>query len=113
VLKAMEHLGIILLGEGRYADAEKLLRETLGFDRRVFGEDNRATAEVAYNLACSIARQNRRDEAISVLQDAVKHKLASDIIADMNKDPDLKSLHGDPRFEALVAKAPQAVASTK
>jgi hypothetical protein len=43
----------------------------------------------------------------------VKHKLASDIIADMNKDPDLKSLHGDPRFEALVAKAPQAVASTK
>jgi hypothetical protein len=27
---------------------------------------------------------------------------------EMAADPDLKSLHGDPRFEALVAKARQA-----
>ena len=106
-------LADILKLEGRYAEAEKLLRETLEIRRRTLPEENLRTASTAYKLARSIARQNRRDEAISLLQDAVKHGLAIDITLGMDKDPALKCLHGDPRFEALVAESHQAAASTK
>jgi hypothetical protein len=58
-----------------------------------------------------MARQNRRNEALSLLREAVEHGLPTYAILGMDQDPDLKSLHGDPRFEALVAKARQATAS--
>jgi hypothetical protein len=109
----MSALGGILVDEGRYAEAEKLLRDTLDIRRRVLGEDNPNTAATEYKLARSIARQHRRDEAISLLQGAVKHGLASDTISGMDKDPDLKSLHGDPRFEALVTKPRESAESAK
>jgi serine/threonine protein kinase len=97
--------------EGRYAEAEKLARETLDIDRRVFGEENATTTVTEYNLACYVALQHRRDEAISLLQEAVKHGLPGDVISAMDKDPDLKSLHGDSRFIALVAEAKKRAAA--
>ena len=112
-LWTMSVLGATLVDEGRYPEAEKLLRETLEIQRRTLGEQHLRTASTAYNLARSMARQNRRDEAISLLQGAVKHGLAMNVISGMDKDPALKSLHGDPRFEALVAESHQAAASTK
>jgi non-specific serine/threonine protein kinase/serine/threonine-protein kinase len=112
-LWTMSVLGAILVDEGRYAEAEKLLRETLEIQRRTLGEQSLRTASTAYHLARSMARQNRRDEAISLLQGAVKHGLAINVISGMDKDPALKSLHGDPRFEALVSETHTAAASTK
>jgi hypothetical protein len=60
-----------------------------------------------YNLACYAARQGRGDEALSLLRDAVEHGDGLDIPT----DPDLKSLHGDPRFDKLVAKVKEHAAS--
>ena len=110
-LGSMNNLANDFSGEGHYSEAEKLYRETLDIDRRVFGPDHPDTATSTYNLACIMARQGRPDEAISLLQQAVEHGLRVYTALGMDKDPDLKSLHGDPRFDALVAKARQAAAT--
>ena len=45
------------------------------------------------------------------LREAIDHGLAPNACLDMEKDPDLISLHGDPRFEALVAHAKERAAA--
>jgi eukaryotic-like serine/threonine-protein kinase len=110
-LLSMNNLAGDLLSEGHYAEAEKLYREALVIDRRVLGPEHPATAMESYNLGCIMALQGRRDEALSFLREAVEHGLHN--YAGIDNDPDLKSLHGDPRFAALVADARQAAAKTK
>ena len=60
-----------------------------------------------------MAVQARREEAISLLSEAVGHGLHSSTGLDMDKDPDLKTLHGDPRFAALVAHAKERAATSQ
>ena len=86
-------------------------QEALGIRSRVFGPDHPITASSVYNLACIAALMGRRDEALSLLSQAVDHGLAPDLDLGMNKDTDLKSLHGDPRFEALVSRAKERAAA--
>ena len=112
-LGSMNNLAFDMEDEGHYADAEKLDRETLVIKRRVLGPEHPDTAISTYNLGCFVAHQGRRDEAITLLEQAVEHGLPGWVILGMDKDPDLKSLHGDPRFEALVAKTRPSVATTK
>jgi hypothetical protein len=59
-----------------------------------------------YGLACLAAKSHRYEDAIRDLDRSVEEgfRLPEWIAADDN----LKSLHGDPRFDALVAKARQA-----
>ena len=76
----------------------------MDIQRRVLGPDHPVTASTKYNLACNAALRGRRDEAIAVLRDALDHGLAADTAAGMSQDEDLKSLHGDPRFAALIAE---------
>ena len=40
-----------------------------------------------------------------MLRESVDHGLAAWVVREMNKDPDLNSLHTDPRFNQLVAYA--------
>ena len=110
-LISMNELATVLSSEGRYAEAEKLERETLEIRRRVLGPESPATAGSIYNLACIAALRGRRDEALSLLREAVDHGLRPSEELDMDKDPELKSLHGDPRFEALVAHAKERAAA--
>jgi len=53
-----------------------------------------------YNLACSLARAGRPDEAIDALSRAIL--LGYDDIAHMESDPDLESLRDHPDFRALI-----------
>jgi len=53
-----------------------------------------------YNLACSLARAGRADEAIDCLSRAIL--LGYDDLSHMESDPDLESLHDHPDFRALV-----------
>jgi non-specific serine/threonine protein kinase/serine/threonine-protein kinase len=91
---------------GRYTKAEELFRETI----RTAEEANlpKVTADAWYNFACSAALAGRREEALKYLGQAVDHGSPN---ADMATDNDLKSLRGDPRFEALVARARQNAAA--
>ncbi|HEX3471532.1 MAG TPA: serine/threonine-protein kinase [Silvibacterium sp.] len=88
--------------EGRYEDAEKLFREAI----QTAGKANQPDVLAAawYNFACGAAFAGRHDEALRYLDQAIDHGTPPDTIP---TDPDLKSLHGDPRFDALVAKARQ------
>jgi tetratricopeptide (TPR) repeat protein len=53
-----------------------------------------------YNLACSLARAGRADEAIDALSRAIL--LGYDDLAHMESDPDLESLRDHPDFRALI-----------
>ena len=107
----MRTLAINVFNEGRYAEGEKLLRETMGIQRRVEGAEKPDVAESVYDLGCMAAREGHRDEAYSLLEEA--DKIAPGIFGDMEADADLQSLHGDPRFAALVARAKERAAAAK
>jgi eukaryotic-like serine/threonine-protein kinase len=110
-LKSMKNLALDLSREGRYAEAEKLDREALDISRRVLGPEQPLTAASVYNLGCIAARRGNRTEALSFLRQALDHGLFPSDALGMEEDPDLKSLHGDPRFDALVAYAKERAAA--
>ena len=58
---------------------------------------------VHYNLGCSLALVGHKKEAIAALRRAVELGYAD--FTHMKKDPDLKSLSGDPDFESLASLA--------
>jgi len=113
-LGSADGLAVALIGERRYDDAEKLLRETLDIRRRVSGPDDPSIGGDLYNLACTMARERHKNEALALLAQAIDHGLLPSTALAMDKDTDLTSLHGDPRFDALVAHAKQhATAASK
>jgi non-specific serine/threonine protein kinase/serine/threonine-protein kinase len=104
-LSAMSNLAEILTRRGNFARAEQLLSQAHSGEIRVLGPNNPGTALSTYNLACLKLREGLRDEALRLLRDSVDHGLADWVIKGMPEDPDLKALHGDPRFTALLAYA--------
>jgi serine/threonine protein kinase/Tfp pilus assembly protein PilF len=109
----MNNLANVLSDEHGYEEAEKLNREALDIRRRILGPDHPITASSVYNLGCIAALMGRRDEALSLLSQAVDHGLSPNLDMGIDKDTDLKSLHGDPRFDALVSHAKERAAATK
>jgi len=112
-LMSMNNLADVLDHEGHYDEAEKLQHETLDIQRRVLGPENPDTALSLYNLGGFAAHKGNRTEALSLLRQALDHGLAPNIAIYMETDPDLKSLHGDPRFDALVAHAKERAAAAQ
>ena len=55
---------------------------------------------VWYNLACSFALSERKEDALDALARALE--LGYDDYEWMKKDTDLSSLHGEPRFESML-----------
>ena len=109
----MLHLALTLGDEGGNAEAEKMERELLDIQRRVLGPEHPGTALSVYNLGCLAARQGRRNEALSLLREAVDHGASVHTDLGIDKDPDLQSLHGDPHFTALVAHAKEKAAAAQ
>ena len=89
---------IALFGARRYADAEAALRKlTTTYPHWPVHH---------YNLAAALARQDRPDEALGSLADAIERGFANR--AAFEQDPDLQSLRALPRFQELAAEiAPQ------
>jgi predicted negative regulator of RcsB-dependent stress response len=104
-LSAMSNLAEILTRRGDYARAEQLLEQSHATDVRVLGLNSPTTALSTYNLACLELRKGKVDDALRLLRDSVDHGLPGWVVKEMAKDPDLKALHEDPRFTALVAYA--------
>jgi len=104
ILNSLECLAAAITREGRYDDAKKLFREDI--ERMGKSNENGQVYVSWYNFACAAAIAGRHEEAIEYLRQAIDHGFA--FPEQMDADPDLKSLHRDPRFEALVAKARQS-----
>jgi eukaryotic-like serine/threonine-protein kinase len=105
-LNAEDELAAVLTAEGHYQDAESLYREAIRTETKANVESQLAGSW--YGLACMSAKAGRHDKALECLSHAVDNGFGKpEWIA---SDPDLKSLHGDPRFDALVAKARQTAA---
>jgi len=100
-LQSMEMEALGLSREGRYADSEKVFRDVI----ETAGKTNQpaTVAEAWYNFACTEAARGRPDEAFADLNHAIENGLISP--GQLSADPELKSLHGDPRFDDVVAKA--------
>lgn len=60
-------------------------------------------AAAHYNLACVLARQDKKEDALAALEKAVA--LGQADAAHMQRDDDLAVLRGDPRFAAAVKQA--------
>jgi serine/threonine protein kinase len=113
-LNVRDRLALAIAKQGRYQEAEELYRETLAIQQRTFGPQYPDTAITIYNLACLAAVQGQRERALALLEEAVGHGLMPYVISNMDNDDDLKSLHPDPRFATLVARAKKnAVAAQK
>jgi hypothetical protein len=97
----------LLADRGQYVEAEKLKRAVMDRYRHVYGVHHPETAVTAYDLACLVARQGpgRSGEAIALLQEALDDGIPAKVGLDIDSDSDLKSLHGDARFAAIVVKA--------
>ena len=109
-LLSMANLAVTLGLKGHYAQAEKLYRETLEIQRRVIGPDNPDTAMTIYNLAFLATYRGDRDAALTLFREALDHGLPPEYCLGLEKDPELKSFHRDPRFDALVAHAKERAA---
>jgi hypothetical protein len=89
-------LGVgLLFKQQKFADAEKLCRQSLTLMRH--------DAVGHYLLACSLAQQGKNDDAIASLGEAVE--LGFNMADAMRHDLNLGSLHRDERFASLVEAA--------
>ena len=65
-----------------------------------------------YNFACSLATSlGDRDAAFDMLGQALERASGHSLLYDLTTDPDLASLRGDPRFQAMVAEAEARLAA--
>jgi eukaryotic-like serine/threonine-protein kinase len=99
------NLSTILDKQGHRPESEKMLREAIAGAKNSFGPNDPNTPMFIYSLGGLLAREGRRDEAFATLREALDHGLSASQAAGLESDPELKSLHGDPRFAAFVADA--------
>jgi tetratricopeptide (TPR) repeat protein len=103
LLSPMGNLADTLYLERKYAEAKQLWHEVLAIQQRTYGPEHPSSGRSDYNLGCVAAREGNRDEAFSYLNLAVD-RLSTRGIPNLAEDPELNSLHGDSRFDALVAR---------
>jgi serine/threonine protein kinase len=108
-LQSMEMEALGFNREGRYADAEKTFRDVIETAEKT--NQPATVAEAWYNFACTEAARGRLDEAFADLNHAIENGLISP--GELSADPELKSLHSDPRFDTVVAKARETNSSRK
>ena len=102
-INAMLNLGEFQRDAGRDDEALWTFQKLLETETRVLGPDQGETAATRYDLASMLLRKGRKDEAISLLGQSVDHGLPPRIALGLKTDPLFDSLHGDPRFTALLA----------
>ena len=92
------HLADQLLARGEEARSQRLLEESASQMRRAEAPGHILGAAL-YNLARVRIAQDRRDEALALLEEGVR--MRRDLKATAKDDPDLAALRDSPRFQAL------------
>jgi len=101
-------LGTTLMHEGKLLQA-KAIEDRLISAQLARGHDptDETLLVMHYNEACIAAHSGDKDEAFLHLQYVVDHGIHILNRAGAAEDPDLNSLHGDPRFTAMLEKLHQ------
>jgi tetratricopeptide (TPR) repeat protein len=100
-LDSMGELAITLSHEKKWDEAGQLLSVLANIAKK--RQDREVVSSALYYLACGAAIAGRGDEAMSYLRQSIDQGFAD--IRYMQRDPDLISLHADPRFAALIQSA--------
>ena len=90
---------LLLLADSDYAGAKKVHKRALAIREKKLRPDHPHIADSYYNLACVSALEGNSEEALNYLRESVRRGFAKPIIF---TDSDLKSLHGNAEFEALL-----------
>jgi tetratricopeptide (TPR) repeat protein len=85
---------------GLLEDARRSYHDVLADQRRVLGDGSVEVHQTLYNLACLESAAGNIDESLGHLEEAVRLGYAP---PELLADPDLASLHGEPRFERIAA----------
>ena len=103
----LENEAISISHQGRYAEAERMFREAIQAASKTNQPGVIDTSW--YYFGVMAASAGHRDAALEYLSNAIDHGFRNP--DQMEAEDDLKPLHGDSRFEALVEKARQPVAA--
>ena len=93
------HLGDQFLERGEAARSHRLTEETVS-ELRAAEAPGRVLGAALYNLAAVLARQDRGDEALALLEEGLT--MREDFKAAAAEDPDLATLRESGRFRALI-----------
>jgi eukaryotic-like serine/threonine-protein kinase len=104
-LDAAGELALLRVREHHDSEGEAALRDLLAKRVKLFTIHSPKTAAGEYNMAAALALEGKRDEAISHLKSFLEDGPALETQQGMSSDPDLNSLHTDPRFTTLVERA--------
>jgi hypothetical protein len=99
--------------QGRRAEAETLFASTLATERRVLGPDHPLTVDTLYRMSLLAGDSGDRKRALDLLTEAVNLGKSDADQDDVSEAPELKSLHGDPAFEALLVRLKGNAAKAK
>lgn len=108
-LDSMGELAITLSHEKKLDEAGQLLSVLANVAKK--RQDREVVSSALYYLACGAAIAGRGDEAMSYLRQSIDQGFAD--IRYMQRDPDLISLHADPRFAALIQSANAQIAAAQ
>ena len=98
VADSLNKLAVSAMERQDFAAAESLLARALEIASEALGQTSQGALDVHYNLVANAALGGRRALALDRLEAAMRAGLVDPEIA---ADPDLASLRGDPRFEAV------------
>jgi non-specific serine/threonine protein kinase/serine/threonine-protein kinase len=90
---------LLFLADGDYAGAKRVHIRALAIREKHLRPDHPRIADSYYNLACVSALEGSTEEAIGYLKESIRRGFKKPLIF---TDSDLKSLHGNPEFEALL-----------
>ena len=93
------HLFEYLRENGEQDPANELF-EDMFTDMQAAGAPPMIMTTARYNLACARSRQGRKDDALTLLEDALTAR--PEMREAAAEDPDLEPLRDDPRFQELI-----------
>jgi len=103
VLDARNNLAIRYVAMRRFQEAEAIYRDVELSYRRAYGPEYPGIGIAHYNLACLAAKSGDLEKALRLLRETLDVRMPAVLAVHVADDDDLAALHGDPRFDALVA----------
>jgi eukaryotic-like serine/threonine-protein kinase len=108
-LDTLGELAMTLSHEKKFDEAQKLLSVLVEVAGRP--QEREKAASASYYLGCGAAIAGRHDVAFHYLRQSIDQGFTD--ISYMQRDEDLKSLHNDPRFAALIQEANMQLAAAQ